>query len=220
MRKKMFVFVSLAIVLFLPCAGFASDHDAAVVLDEDVAGYVIRSDNSSRYVASEEDLLVINAMIEEDADVSLGEILLAVCPQMLYRSEKAEELFKIPFLNEDVQSQNANRNAIARNLPGLGSSTIQRYGASLKGTSTSTRPGGARAYWFLAGTRLRSSGGQVYGYVQEEASNVSSVTATTVVDPPNGSYCTEGIHYYIPSSDPGDHHYDDASYSQYISYYR
>lgn len=35
---------------------------------------MIRSDNSSRYVVSEEDLLVINAMIEEDADVSLGEI--------------------------------------------------------------------------------------------------------------------------------------------------
>jgi hypothetical protein len=220
MRKMVFVFVSLFIVLLLPCAGFASDQDAAVTLDEDVAGYVIRSDNSSRYVASEADLEIINEMIEEDETVSLGEILLAVCPQMLYRSENSQELFEISFLNGDNQTQNSDRKAIERNLPGLGSSTIQRYGASLRGTSTSTRPGGARAYWLLAGTRLRSSGGQVYGYVQEEASNVSSVTATTVVDPPNGSYCTEGIHYYIPSSDPGDHHYDDASYSQYISYYR
>ena len=95
MRKKMFVFVSLAIVLFLPCAGFASDHDAAVILGEDAAGQVIRSDNSSRYVVSEEDLLVINAMIEEDADVSLGEIFGSMSTDVI-SIRKSRRVFQNP----------------------------------------------------------------------------------------------------------------------------
>lgn len=214
--KRGAVLLSMLAMLMTPCIALAAAETPNA--NENPVGYTVRSDNSSRYVASETDLQTINAMITEDPNVSLRDILLAVCPQMLYRAPKPGALFDVPFLPEAAQSTTTS--VLQATRASWGTSTIQRYGASLKGVSTTTRPGGGNAYWLLAGTRIRSSTDQVYGYAQEDRYNAASVSATEYQDPPNGSYQTEGIHYYVPTSDPADHHYATASESQYISYIR
>lgn len=220
--KRLIGLILVTLLVWCPSVTFAISVNRLPGTIQEDGSYQLSPEERQRLINLREQLK------EKNKEISLMEMISIVSPsyyETLKFSTK-ESLNKLNWNYAQQESGNYELNV----YPGL-TSTIGRYGYSLKGYSLTDWHRDMEILW-IENYLVNDDTEVVVGCSWGIAFNTNRVSATTIVDPPSGTYYSQGVHevegwcpyhedviYRLPSWSDRMYYYNPYDYMIYYNQY-